>query len=196
MSGADDSSPVGAPAGTPFAALLQRLRADGGDERSYESLRARLIRFFRLHAPIEAEDLADVALDRLARRLHDGTEIASITSYTLGIARMVAHEARARGARRHLAEEDPAFALANANEDSAAAERLLAALGACLDAAGENARRLILRYYGDDGAGRIALRRRLAAECGVSLNALRNRALRLRDALEDCVRERIGTDDA
>ena len=174
-----------------FAALLSRLAADGGDATAYESLRRRLIQLLRLHVPAEADDLADVLLDRLARRIHEGTEVASVPSYALGIARMVLHEARAKAARRHVAEADPTLVPDDGTaEDTNEVESVLAALRACLDAAGTNARALILAYYGGDGAVRIATRKRLADEHGISLNALRNRALRLRDALEECVRRR------
>lgn len=193
MSGPPDLAvnPFAARAGGHFDSLLQRLGADGSNAIAYESLRRRLIQFFRLHDPANADDLADTALDRLARRIHEGTEVISVPSYALGIARMVLHEAHARAARQHLAEADPTLVPEPEDADEAAsAESLLAALQSCLDAAGAAARHLILSYYGDDGAGRIATRQKLAAECGISLNALRNRALRLREALETCVRTR------
>ena len=196
MSERPDVAATSARSNDPFAALLARLRLDGDDARVYESLRRRLIQFFRLHLPADADELADVVLDRLARKIHEGTDVASVPSYALGIARMVQHEARARGARRHLAELDPTLTPdADAADDTAAAEVVLSALAACLDAAGTEARGLILAYYGADGAGRIAARRSLAEECGISLNALRNRALRLRDALETCVRRRTNPTD-
>ena len=189
-------SDAGVAADGPFAALLARLAADGGDAAAYESLRRRLIQFFRLHVPAESDDLADVVLDRLARRIHEGIDVASVPSYALGIARMVLHEARAKAARRHLAETDPTLAPDEpAAGDAIELEHVLAALRACLDAAGTTARELILTYYGGDGADRIATRKRLADACGISLNALRNRALRLRDALEDCVRKRTNRRD-
>jgi DNA-directed RNA polymerase specialized sigma24 family protein len=174
-----------------FGALLARLAVDGGDAQTYEALRRRLIQFFRLHVPADADDLADVVLDRLARRIHEGTDVASVPSYTLGIARMVLHEARAKSARRHLAEADPTLVPdEDAADEARDLESVLAALRACLEAAGTSARQLILTYYGGDGSVRIATRKRLADEHGISLNALRNRALRLRDALEQCVRRR------
>lgn len=181
----------------PFAALLARLAADGGSAEAYEALRRRLVQFFRLHVPAEADDLADVVLDRLARRVHEGVDVASVPSYALGIARMVLHEARAKSARRHLAEADPTLVPdEDAPDEASELEHVLVALRACLDAVGATARQLILTYYGGgDGAARISTRKRLADECGISLNALRNRALRLRDALEDCVRKRTSSRD-
>ena len=180
---------------SPFAALMQRLTREGAAGLGYETLRRRLIRFYRLHVPAEADDLADVALDRLARKIRDGTEVASVPSYALGIARMVLHEAHARGARQRSAEADPTlFAPEDESAESERVEAALAALSHCLDAAGAQARTLILAYYGADGAERIRIRQGLAAERDISLNALRNRALRLRDALEDCVRGRLETE--
>jgi hypothetical protein len=104
----------------------------------------------------------------------------------------VLHEARARNARRQSAEIDPALIAADDHGDASEDEAAFAALTACLEAAGGDARALILSYYDADGALRIATRQRLAAERGISLNALRNRALRLREVLEACVRARLG----
>ena len=184
-----------AEAGGAFEALLARLRADGGEALAYEALRRRLIQFFRLHVPAEADDLADVSLDRLARKIHEGTEVASVPSYALGIARMVLHESHARSARRRAAADDPTW-IAVDDETDGETEAALAALSACLDASGGESRGLMLAYYGADGAARIAERQRLAAERGISLNALRNRALRLREALEECVKARMGWGEA
>ena len=179
---------------SPLDALLARLAADGDEGVGYETLRRRLIRFFDVYVPADADELADVALDRVARRIHEGVEVASVLSYTLGVARMVLHEARARAARRRVAEIDPTLLPDDENTESRDIEVALAALSHCLDAAGGDGRTLILEYYGADGASRIALRQRLAHERGISLNALRNRALRLREALEDCVRRRLGAE--
>lgn len=178
--------------GDAFAALLARLRADGAAGSGYESLRRRLIRYFRLHDPARAEELVDVVFERLARKIHVGTEIASVPLYALGIARMVLRETRAQDARRRAAETDPTFPAEPDPAETAQREAVAAALGTCLDEAGTASRGLILAYYAADGAARIAIRQRLADEAAISLNALRNRALRLRSALEDCVRHRLG----
>ena len=194
---ADDSTTPAS--GTPFDALLLRLRDADGAGLAYEALRRRLIQFYRLHVPAEADDLADITLDRLARKIQDGTEVVSVPRYALGIARMVLHEVRSRSARRRVAEADPTLLADAHDEDDVEAadanETVLNALSTCLDVAGVSGRAFILAYYGADGAERISVRRRLAAEQRVSLNALRNRALRLREALERCVRARLGWPD-
>ena len=55
-------------------------------------------------------------------------------------------------------------------------------------AAGADARTLILEYYQDQRRQKINRRVRLATQLGLSANALRSRAQRVRDGLERCVR--------
>lgn len=190
-------SDAGAPTQSmEFDALLARLRRDGDAGFGYEALRQRLLQFFRMHVPAEASELADITLDRLAHKIDQGTEVDSVPLYTLGIARMVLHEANTRRARWRAAESDPVLVpdapgpdAVDATADAAAA---MAALAHCLEEAGPSTRALVLAYYGADGGERIAVRQRLAASEGISVNALRNRMLRLRNALERCVRARLG----
>lgn len=176
----------------PFDALLTRLRADGeADYVVYERLRGRLIAFFRLHVPAHAEALADTAIDRLARRVQDGTQIESVPLYVLGIARLLVMEERGRVERERRASQESARMLELTvveNEVDPAA----AALAACLEGLGRESADLILNYYGADGAMRIARRQQIAAMLRLSLNALRNRALRLRERLEQCIATRLG----
>lgn len=203
MSDADDSITATAPrvpGSAAFAALLRRLRGDDDAGVAYETLRRRLIRFFRLHVPAEADELSDTTLDRLARRVDEGVEVANVPLYALGIARLVLLEARARYARQQLAESDPTAWPEQDDSDAEEAtllqKRAVSALAACLDRVDAAARGMILDYYAADGSERIGRRQHLANELGVSLNALRNRALRLREALEDCVRARLGPEAA
>jgi DNA-directed RNA polymerase specialized sigma24 family protein len=181
-----------------FASLLLRLRGDDEAGVAYEVLRRRLTRYFRLHVPAEADELADIAIDRLARRVDEGVTVDNVALYALGIARLVLLEARARHARQQLAEADPTAWPEIEDADAAQArmldERATTALSACLDEAGSSARAMILHYYAADGGERIRMRQQLARTLGISVNALRNRALRLRDALEDCVRDRLDRD--
>ncbi|MET0224835.1 MAG: hypothetical protein ABW187_00170, partial [Dokdonella sp.] len=90
---------------------------------------------------------------------------------------------------------DPAWTDRPDAADAFRLEAAVTALDGCLDRLGERARTLMLSYYGADGAQRIRARQRLARELGSSLNALRNRALRLRETLERCVREQLKTVD-
>ncbi|HEX6833503.1 MAG TPA: hypothetical protein VF132_08215 [Rudaea sp.] len=176
-----------------FNALLERLRADGAAGGfSYEQLRRRLILFFRQREPVDAETLADEALDRLARRLDEQVAIDNPALYAFGIAKLMLFEAHARRLRHDAIRSDvPAPAAMDPSENDETDPALLAALRACLKTIGPRGCDLIFTYYRDDDARRIKTRRELAAQLGITLNTLRNRALRLRTALETCVRERL-----
>ena len=183
-----------------FEALLRQL-SQGGErgEAVYEKLRARLITYLRLHLPAEADALADLTLDRMARRIHGGTSIQNVYSYALGVARMVVFEARARFSRERSGFEEVAYlqqtAMSEPDAEGPDPEATDAALKGCLAQLGAAGSELILEYYVDSGANRIEARRQIAQRLGLSLNALRNRALRMRAALEACVREKLGLRD-
>ena len=187
--------PASAPAPDALHSLLSRLAQDGQDGvAAYEQLRRRLIAFFRLRFPVRADALADIALDRLARRLHEGTAIDHLAPYALGIARHVALETQAREQRERLAANELASGLAPGTGEDVETDPdpALAALVECLRALGAQASDLILQYYAKDGgAARIAHRQALARALGLTENALRNRALRLRGGLERCVSARL-----
>jgi DNA-directed RNA polymerase specialized sigma24 family protein len=174
--------------GAAFDALLAALSPDrvvAGAE--YERIRSRLIRFFSIHQARSPEDLADTAFNRIARRIADGEEIRNARQYLSGIARILLFEDRER--RRQ--EEHVLRMVANAS-DARSDEELADALEACLETLPAGARDLLARYYSADGRKRIALRQQMAEEMGMELNALRNRALRLRERLEECVQKRMG----
>jgi DNA-directed RNA polymerase specialized sigma24 family protein len=142
----------------------------------YESLRRRLIDLFAWERSAAPEDAADETLNRLAKRLADGVtlEDSSIERYSFGIARFVLlEEARAR--RNHQAVLDDVRRQWQQADDSDLPQRL----ERCLEKLPKEQRDLIERYYSGDRDG-------LARSLGISLNALRNRALRIRERLYDC----------
>lgn len=177
-----------------FQILLSRLRQEGeGAEERYESLRRRLIVFFRLYVPAEAETLTDRALGRVARKLMEGTEIANLLQFTLGVSRMILVECRSQRSLELRAQEGYAGMVEHSatppdigefDEEEARLQERVRALPECLAQLGDHATYVILTYYDSGGSERISRRQRLAAELGLSLNALRNRALRLRVMLE------------
>jgi len=164
-----------------FNRLLSALDADPHRAgTAYKHLRERTAGLLRWWGAPDPEDLADLTLDRVARKLEEGVLIAdgSFGAYVRGVARMIFYESRRRpqlqsGDRIHLApppSTDP---------------DLLACLDSCLEGLPLQDRSVVLRYYGD---GKLSdLRRRLGLEMGVSMTALRIRAYRLRAQLERCV---------
>jgi DNA-directed RNA polymerase specialized sigma24 family protein len=172
-----------------FARLLALLDADREKAAlRYEELRERLVRVFVWEHAVDAEGLADEALTRMARRLDEGEAIQNPAAFLNGIARNLLKEDRHRRQRMEPLRELPA---AVPNEE---VERHHAALERCLAGWEADKRKLLLAYYQGDQSTRIRNRQRLAGELGLEINALRNRALRLRERLEACVRQQIARD--
>lgn len=182
-------SPQWALSADAFARLLAALHPDRDQAAlRYEDLRTRLVRVFLWEHAIDPEALADDALTRLARRLEEGEQILNLPAFLNGIARNLLKEESNR--RHHLEPLTDLPALA-ANHDL---ERQHAALESCLATWEPDKRQLLLDYYQGDQSARIHNRQRLAARLGLELNALRNRALRLRDRLESCIRKKLERD--
>jgi DNA-directed RNA polymerase specialized sigma24 family protein len=157
--------------------LLAALDADRDTAaRRYEGLRRKLIDFCTWRGGEMPEELADETLNRLARRLLQGEPVVKIERYALGIARLLLMEAARRREQRSIALREIRSLRPGSPEASAMSE----AFERCLEALAEASRALIARYYSGD---RILL----AGELGLSMTALRTRALRIRKKLYECV---------
>src|SRR5687767_6362791 len=168
--------------------LLARLDADRDRAaQAYEALRLALTRFFDWRGAHFPDECADEAIARLARRLDDGAAVADLRAFALGIARLVLLE-RARSPQLRHDELDEQRVGPAPVVERGPDSRLHDCLDACLASLAPDARALILEYYQDQRREKIDRRVRLAAELGLSANALRSRAQRVRDRLERCVR--------
>lgn len=167
--------------------LLARLDADSDRAaEAYEVLRQTLTRFFDWRGAHFPDECADEAINRLARRLDEGAEVDDPRGYALGIARMVLME-RSRSPllrQDELDEQTPAPVPVRADQPP----HLHDCLDNCLAALPAESRTLILEYYQDQRRLKIDRRVRLASELGLTAQALRSRAQRVRDRLERCVR--------
>jgi DNA-directed RNA polymerase specialized sigma24 family protein len=163
--------------GDALASLLAALGADpDAASHRYEALRRRLIDFFAWERSDAPEDAADETINRLAKRLSEGVALegSSLERYCFGIARLVLlEEGRAR--RNQRAALDEVRRLGQPPDDS----DMLRQLEGCLAELSAEQRDLITRYYSED-------RDALAGSLGISVNALRNRALRIRERLYNC----------
>ena len=160
-----------------FARLLEEL--DGNPDVAGEkfiALRTRLTDLFAWQRCDSPEDLADETLNRVARKLSENQVIQNLVSYALGIARMIVHEARRREQEKRAAIRELKIIGGPAKQES----DLLEMVRRCLASLPVESRRLIERYYAED-------LQRLAREEGISVNALRNRAMRIREKLFECV---------
>jgi len=179
-----------------FERLLDHLHPDRDTAgRTYEQLRRRLVRFFEGRRCAFPEEHADESLNRVARKLDAGETIQDVTTYVIGIARMVVKEV-ARAASKEVAAQAALRAPdhANLHPDPASVEsaRLLDCLHVCLDHLAPPDRNLIVQYYQNDKRARIHNRKDLATTLGVEMNALRIRAFRIRAGLERCVERCAG----
>lgn len=171
--------------------LLRRLHPDPSEAaEQYLRLRYKLVGYFEFERYANADDLADEVLDRLARRLSAGDDVEHLGAFALGVARLVAREARQHEveAGRKLQE----FVRVSAGASLVKDESALNCLDGCLGRLAPESRAFILAYYSGDRSERIENRRRLAAGLGVDPAALRNRALRLRAHLEKCLKGCLG----
>ena len=149
---------------------------------SYELLRLWLVKFFAWEGARAPEDWADEVLDRVAARLLDGEAIANVTAYASGVARLALKEALRKQDR-----ERPGLVELPVLQPEIPDGRAAGCLTRCLASLPPESRSFILEYYNGDAAERIATRHRMADRLGISMNSLRNRALRLRDRLEACL---------
>jgi DNA-directed RNA polymerase specialized sigma24 family protein len=189
-----------APTAEAFNRLLDRLDADRSRAGlRYEDLRRTLVRFFQWRGAPFPDEHADDTFDRVARRLEEGVVVANIGGYCYEVARLVALEALKKPEAKR-AGTAPALAAgaeaARAPEEAAVTEARLACLEHCLGALPPEQRAFILEYYRDDRRRRIDRRRLLAERLGLRREALANRAQRLRDRLEECMRGCLGRKSA
>lgn len=177
-------------------AALKSLLAclDPDQERAgqkYEAIRRALITFFECRRSLSPEDHADETINRVARRLSEGKEIyvENPASYFYGVARNVLKElwesVPAASGRLELL-QDPGRDDERQSEREQR-ERRLECLEQCLQRLTTQDRELIGAYYQGETSVKIQNRKSLAERLGLQLNALRLRALRIREKLEDCV---------
>lgn len=176
------------------AGAFDRLLGALSDDREeaadrFLGLRRRLVRFFEIRGVWQSDTAADTVIDRIANKIADGNVFDDISSYSLGIARMVALEV-ARSPENRSTDEMPDLASVDPDHGvSDSKEQHLSCLDKCLDELPAASRTLILEYYQGEKNEKIRARRKIAEELGIPANALRNRAVRIRDRLERCVTE-------
>lgn len=182
-----------------FEALLSALHADRAEAAErYAALRDRLGRFFEWNHADDPDALADEVMDRLARRAIDGGKEAEAVrqpeKFAAGIARLMLREQwRRQKADAKLAAtlQNQALELPRQLEEQKQTEVAAGFLEDCMSRLAASQRDLIQRYYSTEARNQIDARKELAQEFDISLNALRNRALRIRQDLEDCVRTKL-----
>jgi DNA-directed RNA polymerase specialized sigma24 family protein len=175
--------------------LLSLLHPDEGHAAvEYQKLQQRLGRFFDWNNAQDPMTLADEVLDRLAKRAAEpgiSEGVQNVSAFALGIARHILQEE----ARRQLKMAEVSRhwqTMESFSTQEPEYEVLEDALQRCLGKMRPERRRLIEAYYRYNGGEKIKMHQELAEAEGLSLNALRNRALRTRQELETCIRKHLG----
>ncbi len=164
--------------------LLSRLNEDPeAAAREFESLRRKLVNIFSYEGCRDPEQAADTAFDRMAKRLSEGEIIEKPERWLRGAAKFVLRELRLEYRQEVLGIRQ----IPPPNPAPEEAERDQECLEHCLRLLPLESRNLIERYYRSEGGKTlIQSRKALTLELGISVEALRTRALRLRKYLETC----------
>ena len=167
----------------PFDALLGWLHPDREQAgQRYEVIRSGLIRMFVSKGLSDAEHYADVAIDRVIKRLPEiqSGYVGDPARYFHGVARNIVMEA---GRRREVATEVLPLGSTSEPPKSDTSE----CLTKCLQQLPRAKQEFILDYHLYQGREKVAHHRQMANELAISEGALRTRAHHLRVNLEKCV---------
>ena len=175
-----------------FDELLAWLDADR--ERAgakYEDIRQSLIKMFIWRGCTDAEDLADITINRVAQKVPEigDTYVGDPALYFYGVARNVILEHRKRKANEAplpnlVQRDDPEL-----KEAAADLEHQHKCMEQCLGELSAGNRELVMRYYQREKQAKIDSRKELSRELGISPLSLRVKMHRLRAGLYECIQK-------
>ena len=176
-----------------FDKLLDWLDSDRERAGSkYEAIRLRLIKIFTCRGCSEAEELADETINRVIFKIMEVAKsyVGDPALYFYGVSQKVYLEhLRKVQSRQAQPLEDPAAGSLPAITLADDIEQEYECLERCLEGLPADNRKLVLEYYQQERRAKIDHRKRLAAELGIAVNALRIRAHRIRLLLQRCVHD-------
>ena len=177
-----------------FQLLLDRLDSDPDIAAAkYEELRQKISHLLRWRGCPEShsDELVDLTLDRVAAKLAAGEQVESIPAFSAAVARFIWLEHTRRTKADAVGDdlpETPVEPDLDFLEDEDARMRCLRRCVATK--LSDEDKRVVVDYYDTDAGEKTKeARRRLAESLGVSLNALKVRACRLRVKLERCIND-------
>jgi DNA-directed RNA polymerase specialized sigma24 family protein len=148
--------------------------------RKYEEIRRRLVKMFESRGCAEADDMADDTFDRVVRKVPEIADayVGDPALYCYGVGRKV---------RLERCRKPPVPLPVPLPDPTNEKELRDTCLEHCMKKLPPEDRRLALLYHTDDGRTKIERRRELAAELGITLNALRIRLYRIHATLHVCI---------
>ena len=174
-----------------FQLLLDRL---DNDPVKYEELRLRIGHLLRWRGCSDSyvDDLVDLTFDRVAIKLSAGEQVGNINAFSAAVARFIWLEHSRKNKTDAVGDDLPETPVEPEQPDFLNdADTRLRCLRRCVATKfSDEDRRLVVDYY-DTEAGEKAksARKRLAESLGMTLNALKVRACRLRMKLERCIND-------
>jgi len=170
-----------------FAKFLSCLSPDPARAgEAYEALRESLVKFLDWRGARAPEELVDEVFNRVARKLEEGETIQDVPSYCHGVARLVFLQSLEHPGNRTVG-LDEALPIAAPAPEPEETDSRRECLTRCLRELPADSRQLITEYYRNERRRKIDNRASLAERLGIPLNALRSRAQRIRNKLEQCV---------
>jgi DNA-directed RNA polymerase specialized sigma24 family protein len=174
--------------------LLALFSADPDEAAAkYLAMKRKLQRFFEWNLFPNADELVDLAVNRVARKLEEGEKIFNLNGYFRAVAKLIVKEQFRLISRFTSSDDDPPDPPAPNPDEDLDKEQRLKCLDECLEKLPIESRTLILNYYSYEERNKIGRRKQLAKSLGIPMNALRIRAYRLRSSLETCMENCLGS---
>lgn len=177
-----------------FQLLLDRLDANADTAAAkYEELRLRIGYLLRWRgcADSHTDELVDLTFDRVATKLAAGEQVENINAFTAAVARFIWLEHTRKNRTDAVGDDLPETPVEPDMEFLDDPDRRVQCLRRCVATKlSDEDRRLVVDYYDCDADEKAkTARKRLADSLGLSLNALKVRACRLRMKLERCIND-------
>ncbi len=169
-----------------FKKLLSTLGKTPNEQgENYENLRLKLINIFISEgiASVEADNLADLVLDRVAHKITEGLEVENIALLAGEIARMVSLKYQRKAKEINVEALKEEFLQAADKELDTTTETLLK-LEKAFERLNPNELGLLLNYYELDERNKLQKRQSLAERQGITIKALRLKVFQLKQKLE------------
>ena len=172
-----------------FDRLLHWLHPNAEEAgRSYVKIRSNLIKKFSSHGCSQPDKLADITIDRVAKKLAEIAE--TYKGDREPYFHRVGYYVLLESFPKHVDEvELPDDLPLPAPEEEESVEPVFACLEKCIEHLPPRKQYLIRNYYRGDKGTKIRQRKELASTYNLELSALRIQALRIRQDLRSCIVE-------
>ncbi|HEX7312603.1 MAG TPA: sigma-70 family RNA polymerase sigma factor [Pyrinomonadaceae bacterium] len=163
----------------------------------FRALQSKLIFYFERRHCFDPEELADETLERVMRKLCEGTEVLDLTHYSYGVARNVFYEYLRKEKAKHKYSDEQRRrpeAAAGDDEEAETRERRLRCLEGCMARLKERERWLMFEYYKYKGQRKVLHKQKLAEHLNISREALTLRIFHLKRRLKTCIEDCLGND--